>query len=70
MNSSPKPATHRHQGFLFIAGGPINGVLTRTMQKGIRGVDVRHEQAAAMSAHAYARHQQAGRAWAPRVPAP
>ena len=41
--------------FFFIMGGPINGVLTRTMQKGIRGIDVRHEQAAAMSAHAYAR---------------
>lgn len=41
--------------FFFIMGGPINGVLTRAMKKGIRGIDVRHEQAAAMSAHAYAR---------------
>src|SRR6185295_5780461 len=41
--------------FFFIMGGPINDTLTRTMKKGIRGIDVRHEQAAAMSAHAYAR---------------
>ena len=41
--------------FFFIMGGPINGVLTRMMQKGIRGIDVRHEQAAAMRRHAYAR---------------
>ncbi len=41
--------------FFFIMGGPINDTLTNTMAKGIRGIDVRHEQAAAMSAHAYAR---------------
>ena len=41
--------------FFFIMGGPINDTLTRTLKKGIRGIDVRHEQAAAMSAHAYAR---------------
>lgn len=41
--------------FFFIMGGPINEVLTHSMKRGIRGVDVRHEQAAAMSAHAYAR---------------
>ena len=41
--------------FFFIMGGPINDLLTLTMAKGIRGIDVRHEQAAAMSAHAYAR---------------
>ena len=41
--------------FFFIMGGPINDALTRSMAKGIRGIDVRHEQAAAMSAHAYAR---------------
>lgn len=41
--------------FFFIMGGPINDVLTHSMKRGIRGVDVRHEQAAAMSAHAYAR---------------
>ena len=43
------------KNFFFIMGGPINDTLTRTMKKGIRGIDVRHEQAAAMSAHAYAR---------------
>jgi len=36
-------------------GGPINDALTCTMAKGVRGIDVRHEQAAAMMAHAYAR---------------
>jgi len=41
--------------FFFIMGGPINDVLTHSMKRGIRGIDVRHEQAAAMSAHAYAR---------------
>ena len=41
--------------FFFIMGGPINDALTCTMAKGIRGIDVRHEQAAAMMAHAYAR---------------
>ena len=39
----------------FIMGGPINDALTSAMKKGVRGIDVRHEQAAAMSAHAYAR---------------
>src|SRR5262245_35779803 len=39
----------------FIMGGPINDALTQTMKRGVRGIDVRHEQAAAMSAHAYAR---------------
>ena len=41
--------------FFFIMGGPINDALSRSMAKGIRGIDVRHEQAAAMMAHAYAR---------------
>ncbi len=41
--------------FFFIMGGPINDTLTATMKRGIRGIDVRHEQAAAMSAQAYAR---------------
>lgn len=39
----------------FIMGGPINDALLAAMAKGIRGIDVRHEQAAAMMAHAYAR---------------
>jgi thiamine pyrophosphate-dependent acetolactate synthase large subunit-like protein len=39
----------------FIMGGPINDALTASLKRGVRGIDVRHEQAAAMSAHAYAR---------------
>jgi acetolactate synthase-1/2/3 large subunit len=41
--------------FFFIMGGPINDALTASLKRGIRGIDVRHEQAAAMAAHAYAR---------------
>src|SRR5688572_17023154 len=43
------------KNFFFIMGGPINDTLLATMKHGIRGIDVRHEQAAAMSAQAYAR---------------
>lgn len=39
----------------FIMGGPINDALLAAMAQGVRGIDVRHEQAAAMMAHAYAR---------------
>jgi len=39
----------------FIMGGPINDALTAAIKRGIRPIDVRHEQAAAMAAHAYAR---------------
>ena len=38
----------------YIMGGPMMAAAS-TMGEGIRGVDVRHEQAAAMMAHAYAR---------------
>ena len=41
--------------FFFIMGGPINDALTASLKRGIRGIDVRHEQAAAMAAQAYAR---------------
>ena len=41
--------------FFYIMGGPMMGVELATMAHGIRGIDVRHEQAAAMMAHAYAR---------------
>ncbi len=41
--------------FFFIMGGPINDALTASLKRGIRGIDVRHEQAAAMSAQAYSR---------------
>ena len=39
----------------YIMGGPINDALLAAMAQGVRGIDVRHEQAAAMMAHAYAR---------------
>jgi acetolactate synthase-1/2/3 large subunit len=39
----------------FIMGGPINDALTAAIKRGVRPIDVRHEQAAAMAAHAYAR---------------
>jgi len=39
----------------YIMGGPINDALLAAMSHGIRGIDVRHEQAAAMMAQAYAR---------------
>ena len=39
----------------FIMGGPINDSLTACIKRGIRPIDVRHEQAAAMAAQAYAR---------------
>ncbi len=41
--------------FFYIMGGPMMLVELETMEQGIRGVDVRHEQAAAMMAFAYAR---------------
>ena len=41
--------------FFYIMGGPMMLVETTSMAEGIRGIDVRHEQAAAMMAHAYAR---------------
>jgi thiamine pyrophosphate-dependent acetolactate synthase large subunit-like protein len=39
----------------FIMGGPMNDALSACMASGVRMIDVRHEQAAAMMAHAYAR---------------
>ena len=48
----------RRQGvdaFFYIMGGPMMLVESTCLAHGIRGVDVRHEQAAAMMAHAYAR---------------
>ncbi len=39
----------------FIMGGPINDAVSAAMANGVRMIDVRHEQAAAMMAHAYAR---------------
>ena len=39
----------------FIMGGPSNDAIKACMSSGIRMIDVRHEQAAAMMANAYAR---------------
>ena len=39
----------------FLTGGPITDIIVEANKLGIRCVDVRHEQAAAMMAHAYAR---------------
>lgn len=39
----------------YIMGGPINDAVKSLMANGVRMVDVRHEQAAAMMAQAYAR---------------
>ena len=41
--------------FFYIMGGPMMGVELACMAQGMRGIDVRHEQAAAMMAHAYSR---------------
>lgn len=41
--------------FFFLMGGPMNNLLRASLARGLRGIDVRHEQAAAMMAHAYAR---------------
>ncbi|MCY4452979.1 MAG: thiamine pyrophosphate-binding protein [Immundisolibacterales bacterium] len=41
--------------FFYLMGGPMMAAETATMAEGIRGIDVRHEQAAAMMAHAWAR---------------
>ena len=41
--------------FFYIMGAPMMAVESAAMNLGMRGIDVRHEQAAAMAAHAYAR---------------
>lgn len=41
--------------YFYIMGGPMGETQDATVKEGIRPVDVRHEQAAAMMAHAYAR---------------
>ena len=43
------------EAFFYIMGGPMIEVMGASMALGIRGIDVRHEQAAAMAAHAWAR---------------
>jgi thiamine pyrophosphate-dependent acetolactate synthase large subunit-like protein len=41
--------------YFFIMGGPMVDAQRITVDEGIRAIDVRHEQAAAMMAHAYSR---------------
>lgn len=41
--------------FFFIMGAPMQGAEKACLNSGMRGIDVRHEQAAAMMAHAYSR---------------
>jgi len=43
------------EAFFYIMGAPMMAVESTVMQLGLRGIDMRHEQAAAMAAHAYAR---------------
>src|SRR5262245_39063734 len=48
----------RHEGvtdFFYIMGAPMMGVEKACMKLGLRGIDVRHEQAAAMAGFAYSR---------------
>ncbi|HEV7989025.1 MAG TPA: thiamine pyrophosphate-binding protein, partial [Candidatus Binataceae bacterium] len=39
----------------FMMGGPTSGTAGACLDLGMKGIYVRHEQAAAMMAHAYAR---------------
>src|SRR5712671_3701519 len=41
--------------FFFMMGGPTSGTAGASLDLGMQGIYVRHEQAAAMMAHAYAR---------------
>src|SRR5919197_6276894 len=41
--------------FFFMMGGPTSGTAGSCLSLGMKGIYVRHEQAAAMMAHAYAR---------------
>ena len=48
----------KHEGvkdFFYIMGGPMLAVESACLKAGLRGIDVRHEQAAAMAGFAYAR---------------
>ena len=41
--------------FFFMMGGPTSGTAGACLELGMQGIYVRHEQTAAMAAHAYAR---------------
>lgn len=43
------------EALFYLIGGPMHGVMSECIAAGIRPVYVRHEQAAAMMAHAYSR---------------
>jgi thiamine pyrophosphate-dependent acetolactate synthase large subunit-like protein len=45
----------RVETFFYIMGGPMMAAETASVEEGLRAIDVRHEQAAAMMAHAYGR---------------
>jgi acetolactate synthase-1/2/3 large subunit len=45
----------RVETFFYIMGGPMLAAETASAEEGLRLIDVRHEQAAAMMAHAYGR---------------
>jgi len=46
---------HGTDTMFFLMGGPTHGAVISAKEQGIRAIDVRHEQAAAMMATAYAR---------------
>src|SRR5215471_16156511 len=46
---------HHVESFFFIMGGPMLAAESASVEEGLRAIDVRHEQAAAMMAHAYGR---------------
>ncbi|GAA4341390.1 thiamine pyrophosphate-binding protein [Pigmentiphaga soli] len=56
-NTLAVEALRRHgvDTFFFLMGGPMLALEKGAIDAGLRGIDVRHEQAAAMMAHAYAR---------------
>src|SRR5467141_1743134 len=45
----------RTDTFFYIMGGPMIAAESACIEEGLRAIDVRHEQAAAMMAHAYGR---------------
>src|SRR3954449_4132278 len=45
----------RTDTFFYIMGGPMLAAETASVEEGLRAIDVRHEQAAAMMAHAWGR---------------
>src|SRR5919198_3104658 len=46
---------HRVDTFFYIMGGPMIAAETACIEEGLRAIDVRHEQAGVMMAHAYGR---------------